>query len=93
VEERRMNKRDLVFAFLPRLIRRLKGPRFTDAATLKDRLEAGEKIALIDVRSASEFFGPLSHIVGAGATNIPIEELSGKIPDLNESKARSIITI
>ena len=77
--------------FLPRLIRRLKGPRFTDAAALKDRLEAGEKIALIDVRSANEFFGPLSHI--AGATNIPIAELSGKIRDLNESKARSIITI
>jgi rhodanese-related sulfurtransferase len=91
VEERRMNKRNLVFAFLPRLIRRLKGPRFTNAATLKDRLEAGEKIALIDVRTASEFFGPLSHI--AGATNIPIAELSGKIRDLNESKARSIVTI
>jgi rhodanese-related sulfurtransferase len=86
-----MNKRNLVFAFLPRLIRRLKGPRFTNAATLKDRLEAGEKIALIDVRNASEFFGPLSHI--AGATNIPIAELSGKIRDLNESKARSIVTI
>jgi uncharacterized membrane protein YdjX (TVP38/TMEM64 family) len=78
-------------AFLPRLIRRLKGPRFTDAATLNDRLEAGEKIVLMDVRSASEFFGPLSHI--AGATNIPITELSGKIRDLNESRARSIITI
>jgi rhodanese-related sulfurtransferase len=63
----------------------------TDAATLKDRLEAGEKIALIDVRSGSEFFGPLSHI--AGATNIPIAELSGKIQDLSESKARSMITI
>jgi len=86
-----MNKRNLVFAFLPRLIRRLKGPRFTNAATLKDRLEAGEKIALIDVRTASEFFGPLSHI--AGATNIPIAELSGKIRDLNESKARSIVAI
>ncbi len=86
-----MNKRDLVIAFLPRLIRRLKAPRFMDAVTLKGRLEAGEKIALIDVRSAGEFFGPLGHI--AGATNIPIGELSGKIPDLNESKAKPIITI
>jgi rhodanese-related sulfurtransferase len=86
-----MKKRNLVCAFLSRLISRLKGPRFTEAAALRDRLEAGENIALIDVRTASEFFGPLSHI--AGAANIPIAELSGKIRDLNENKARSIITI
>jgi 3-mercaptopyruvate sulfurtransferase SseA len=64
--------------FSARLIRRLKGPRFTDAATLKDRLEAGEKIAIIDVRSGSEFFGPLSHI--AGATNITYRGVIRKNP-------------
>lgn len=71
-------------AFLPRLVRRFKGPRFTNAATLKDRLEAGEKITLIDVRTAEEFRGPLGHV--AGATNIPIAELSGKLRELAELK-------
>jgi hypothetical protein len=79
-----------VVAFLPRLIRRLKGPRFTDAGTLKRRLESGEKVALIDVRSAEEFQGPLGHI--AGASNIPIAELSGRLHELTELK-RPIITI
>jgi uncharacterized membrane protein YdjX (TVP38/TMEM64 family) len=78
-------------AFLPRLVRRLKGRRFTDPATLKHRLESGEEVALIDVRSAEEFRGPLGHI--AGASNIPIAELSAKIRELTEIKRKPIVTI
>jgi uncharacterized membrane protein YdjX (TVP38/TMEM64 family) len=78
-------------AFLPRLVRRLKGRRFTDPATLKHRLESGEQVALLDVRSAEEFRGPLGHI--AGASNIPIAELSAKIRELTEIKRKPIVTI
>ncbi len=78
-------------AFLPRLVRKAKGQRFTDAATLKRRLESGEEVALIDVRSAEEFRGPLGHI--AGAINIPIAELSAKIRELSEIKRKPIVTI
>lgn len=78
-------------AFLPRLIRRLKGPGLMDAATLARRLEDGEKVALIDVRNAEEFRGPLGHI--AGARNIPIAELSAKIRELTEIKRKPIVTI
>ena len=66
-------------AFLPKLVRRIRRQRFTDSATLQRRLQNGEQAALIDVRSAEEFQGPLGHI--AGAINIPIAELSGKDPD------------
>jgi uncharacterized membrane protein YdjX (TVP38/TMEM64 family) len=78
-------------AFLPRLVRRVKGRRFTDPATLQSRLESGKKVAMIDVRSTEEFRGPLGHI--AGASNIPIAELSAKIRDLTEIKRKPIITI
>jgi uncharacterized membrane protein YdjX (TVP38/TMEM64 family) len=78
-------------AFLPRLVRRVKGRRFTDPATLKRRLETGEEVALIDVRSAEEFQGPLGHI--SGASNIPIAELSAKIRELTGIKRKPIITI
>ena len=67
-------------AFLPRLVRQLKGQRYTDAASLKSRLESGEKVALLDVRTAEEFRGPLGHI--AGAINIPIAELSRRLREL-----------
>jgi hypothetical protein len=77
-------------AFLPRLVRRFRGPRFTDAASLKRRLEGGEKLALLDVRTAEEFRGELGHI--AGGTNIPITEISAKLSQLTEIKG-PIITI
>ena len=78
-------------ALLPRLLRRVKAQRLIDGATLKNRLESGEEIALIDVRSADEFRGPLGHI--AGAINIPLAELSPKIRELTEFKRRPIVTI
>ena len=78
-------------AFLPRLVRGLKGGRFTDPATLKRRLESGEQVALTDVRTAEEFQGPLGHV--AGARSIPIAELSAKILELTEIKRKLITTI
>jgi uncharacterized membrane protein YdjX (TVP38/TMEM64 family) len=78
-------------AFLPRVVRRVKGRRFTDPATLKRRLESGEQVALMDVRTAEEFQGPLGHL--AGARNIPIAELSAKILELTEIRQKMIVTI
>jgi uncharacterized membrane protein YdjX (TVP38/TMEM64 family) len=77
-------------AFLPRLIRRFKGPRFVDAADLKRSLESGDKVALIDVRSAEEFRGPLGHI--ASATNMAIDELPRRLAELR-GKNGAIVTI
>jgi uncharacterized membrane protein YdjX (TVP38/TMEM64 family) len=79
-----------VVAFLPRLVRRLKGQRYADAASLKRRLESGENVALVDVRTAEEFRGPLGRI--AGATNVPIGEMSGKLSELSGIKG-PIVTI
>lgn len=78
-------------ALLPRLVRRLKGPRFTDAPTLKHWLESGEDVAPIDVRSADEFAGPLGHL--PGASNIPIAELSARLSDLADFRGKPMITI
>lgn len=78
-------------AFLPRLVSRVKGRRFTDPATLKRRLESGEEVALMDVRTAEEFQGPLGHL--AGARNIPIAELSATIRELTEIRQKLIVTI
>jgi len=78
-------------AFLPRLVRRVKQQRFTDPAILRSRLESGEEMALIDVRSAEEFRGPLGHI--AGATNIPIAELSARIRELTAIRRKPVVTI
>ncbi len=78
-------------AFLPRLVRRLKGPRFTDAPTLKRWLESGKKVALIDVRSAEEFSGPLGHI--PGALNIPLAGLVARVSASTAFGEQPLITI
>ncbi|MGH7838273.1 MAG: VTT domain-containing protein, partial [Candidatus Binataceae bacterium] len=52
--------------FLPRLVRRLRGPRdLIEAAELRRRLEHVSETVVIDVRTADEFDGPLGHIHGA----------------------------
>jgi uncharacterized membrane protein YdjX (TVP38/TMEM64 family) len=78
-------------AFLPRLVRRMRGRRFIDPRTLKSRLESGGEVTLVDVRCAEDFRGPLGHI--AGARNIPIAELSAKIRELTQLKRKPIIVI
>jgi uncharacterized membrane protein YdjX (TVP38/TMEM64 family) len=77
-------------AFLPRLVRRLKGQRYTDAASLRGRLARGEKVTLLDVRTAEEFGGPLGHV--AGATSVPIAELTSRLKELREIEG-PIVTI
>jgi uncharacterized membrane protein YdjX (TVP38/TMEM64 family) len=76
--------------FLPRLLRRLREIRYTEPAKLEELLRRGQSLALIDVRTAEEFRGPLGHI--AGAINIPISELSGRIAELCGLK-RPLVTI
>jgi uncharacterized membrane protein YdjX (TVP38/TMEM64 family) len=77
-------------AFLPRLVRQLKGQHFTDAASLKRWLDNRDNVTLLDVRTAEEFRGPLGHI--AGAANIPIAEVPGRLREVTEVKG-PIITI
>lgn len=70
-------------AFVPRLLRRFKSEekaRWIEVAELATRLDAGEAIAVIDVRGAAELAGPLGHI--RGARNVPLDELPGRIHEL-----------
>jgi uncharacterized membrane protein YdjX (TVP38/TMEM64 family)/rhodanese-related sulfurtransferase len=70
-------------AFVPRLLRRLKGEqtvRWVDVGDLAPRLDRANAIAVIDVRGPDEFAGPLGHI--AKARNVPLAELPGRIEEL-----------
>ena len=72
-------------------IRRSKDVPLIDVAALRGRLEAGDELALIDVRGADEFAGPLGHI--AGAKNIPLAELPQRIGELAALQAVPIVAI
>jgi uncharacterized membrane protein YdjX (TVP38/TMEM64 family)/rhodanese-related sulfurtransferase len=78
-------------AFIPKFISRLRQKPMVDIAELKQRMDAGEELLLLDVRSAADFVGEQGHITGA--LNIPLEELSSQLESLAEYVERPIITI
>lgn len=80
-----------VVMFLPRLMRRLRGPAMLDLDELHKRLEAGVDLLVLDVRTPAEFDGELGHI--AGAINIPIDELPGRVAELEAWRQRTIVAM
>ena len=80
-------------AFLPRLVRRYRqaGFRLIDSGRLQGQLGGNGKPQVIDVRKADDFIGPLGHI--PGARNIPLEELSARLQELDALKQRPLTLI
>jgi rhodanese-related sulfurtransferase len=78
-------------AFLPRLIKRLRAQPMLAVDELKRRLDAGEKLLLLDVRSAADFAGEKGHI--AGALNIPLEELAARQGELESGRGRAVLLV
>ena len=60
-------------------------------ADVQKKINAKNNILLLDVRTVTEFDGPLSHI--AGAVLLPIQELEQRVDELNEHKEKEIIVI
>ena len=68
--------------FLPRIKAKMLGIPFVSAKDVKARMDAGEEILVIDVRTAGEFTGNLGHI--EGALNLDASALSAKLSELAE---------
>ena len=75
-------------AFLPRIVRKLRMQPGLDVADLKAQLDTGAQVLVLDVRPASDFNGDWGHI--RGARNMPLEELPGRIAELDDRKHRPI---
>lgn len=80
-------------AFLPRLVKRLWRPpaNGVDALTLRQRLERGEPLAILDVRNPDEYHGELGHI--PGALNIPVVALPDSLPRLGPFKDKPLVVV
>jgi uncharacterized membrane protein YdjX (TVP38/TMEM64 family)/rhodanese-related sulfurtransferase len=78
-------------AFLPRLVARLRQRPMLTITELKRRLDAGEDLLLLDVRTAADFVGEQGHI--AGATNIALESLSERTDALETDLERPIALV
>lgn len=80
-----------VVLFLPRVIGALRKGPMVDIAELKRRLDAGEDILVLDVRSPQDFVGEQGHI--ACANNITLEELETRLDEISEYQERPVVTI
>ena len=75
-------------ALLPRWLRRLRAGPMVEVDSLKQRLERGAPVLVVDVRDAGEFNGPEGHI--AGAINLPLKELPGRLTELRGRREDTI---
>ncbi len=70
-----------VVAFLPRFIGRFRQGPTLSLDKLKERLNRGDELLLLDVRTTEDYQGELGHI--AGSRNIPLEELKDRLSELS----------
>lgn len=68
--------------FLPRIKAKMLGIPFVSPEDIKRRMDAGEDILVIDVRTQGEFTGNLGHI--DGALNLDASALGRKLAELGE---------
>jgi uncharacterized membrane protein YdjX (TVP38/TMEM64 family)/rhodanese-related sulfurtransferase len=80
-----------VVAFLPRLIGRLRRGPILGVDELKARLDKGEDVLVLDVRTADDFVGEQGHI--KNATNIPVEDLAQRSDELVDRLERTIAIV
>jgi len=77
--------------FIPRFVRRMDASPMMSSVELKRRLDGGEAIVVLDVRSRAEFTGELGHI--PGAINIGIEEIPGRIAELEKYRNKQVAIV
>lgn len=64
---------------LPRL---LAGVPFVSPTDLKARMDSGEEILVLDVRTPAEFRGSFGHV--PGSLNLPLDELRSQLDDVKD---------
>lgn len=80
-----------VVAFLPRLIGKLREGPMLSIPDLKQKLDAGEDVLVLDVRTAADFVGEQGHI--ENACNIPLEELPARLQDIVDYEEKPVVLV
>ena len=82
-------------ALLPAFVRRRRGgaiaPTMIGARDLERKLETGEAVCVLDVRSPEEFHGPLGHI--REAVSIPVDQLAARLAELDGWRSRPVVPV
>lgn len=80
-----------IVGFLPSLIGRLRRGPMIDVENVKQKLDTGEDVLLLDVRSAEDYVGEQGHV--KGSLLIPLEELNTRISEIENFQEKTVMTI
>lgn len=80
-----------IVGFLPSLIGRLRRGPMMDVENVKQKLDAGEDVLLLDVRSAGDYVGEQGYV--KGSVLIPLEELNTRLSEIENFLEKTVMTI
>ena len=80
-----------VVGFLPSLIGRLRRGPMMDVENVKQKLDTGEDVLLLDVRSAEDYVGEQGHV--KDSVLIPVEELEKRLAEIESFQEKTVMTI
>ena len=80
-----------IVGFLPSIIGRLRRGPMMEVDTLKQKLDAGEDVLLLDVRTAEDYDGEQGHV--KGSVLIPVEELDKRLAEIENFQEKTVMTI
>ncbi len=78
-------------AFLPRIIGSIRRGDMLSITNLKQRMDAGEDLLLLDVRTAEDYNGEQGHI--AGSVLLPLEQLEQRIDEISDYYEKTVVCI
>jgi len=78
-------------AFLPRIIGSIRRGEMLSIDDLKQKMDAGEDILLLDVRTAEDYSGEQGHI--AGSVLLPLEQLEQRLDEIGDYCEKTVVTI
>lgn len=78
-------------AFLPRLIGNLRKGAMIAIDELKQKIDSGDQLLVLDVRSEKDFVGEQGHV--EQAVNIPLEVLQDRLEEINEYLERPVLIV
>ena len=78
-------------AFLPKIIGSIRKGAMLNVSVLKQRIDLGDDILLLNVRTAEDYNGEQGHV--AGSTLLPLEELEQRIDEISDYYEKTVVTI
>ena len=80
-----------IVGFLPSLIGRLRRGPMMDVENVKQKLDTGEDVLLLDVRSAEDYVGEQGHV--KGSLLIPLEELNTRLSEIENFLEKTVMIV